>query len=73
MSSLDARLLRLESAVSVLAVEVTADLLYLAFEDLGLAVAQPPMAGESFTEYLHRCPLDAVLAVVRKGFHGIRH
>jgi hypothetical protein len=73
MSGLDARLLRLESAISVLAVEVTADLLYLAFDDLGLAVAQPPMTGESFTEYLNRCPLDAVLAVVRKGFHGIRH
>jgi hypothetical protein len=72
LRSLKARLAKLEAKLPRPQLEATADMLYGAFAELGLAVDEVPLQGESFTDYMNRCPQDEVMAVVTWAFHGIR-
>lgn len=72
MLRLGARLSRLEASGPTLLPLATAEMLLGAFIELGLGVQEVPLPGETFTDFMRRCPLDAVLAVVRWGFHGER-
>jgi hypothetical protein len=69
---LGARLSRLEACGPAPLPLATAEMLLGAFIELGLGVEEVPLPGETFTDYMRRCPRQAVLAVVRWGFHGIR-
>jgi hypothetical protein len=72
MPNLNARLGRLEARLPRPLPEASADSLHCAFKELGLPVDEVPLPGESFTDYMHRCPQAAVFDVVRWAYHGIR-
>lgn len=55
-----------------LEIDVTAESLHQAFDELGLRVPVKPLPQGSFTGYMRRCPQQVVLDVVRWANHGIR-